>query len=438
MTQKDALDLLKLGYNIYLTGAAGSGKTYLLNTYIDYLKSKKIKVGITASTGVAATHMNGKTIHSFAGIGIKDEITDLEIKELLWKPHLQATFAETNILIIDEVSMLHSYRLDMVDRVCQAFKNNSLPFGGMQVILCGDLFQLPPISRNGIKGEFVHMSEVWEKMDIRVCYLHEQFRQEDMLFLQVLTDIREDNVTDETRSHLIERLNHSLDIDIPPTKLYTHNADVDAINNVELEKIDEEPTHYPMSSRGSKVLVDLLKKSCLAPEDLILKKGAVVMFVKNNFNKKYVNGTLGKVVGFDEENNPIIETIKKEKIIATPESWMIEENDKVLAQISQIPLRLAWAITVHKSQGMSLDAAVIDLSKAFEPGMGYVALSRVRTLDGVKLLGINETALHVNEDILMLDRKLKQLSKEQEEELHDMDKRAKQQRQATFISHLTS
>ncbi len=438
MTQKNALDLLKLGHNVYLTGAAGSGKTHLLNTYIKYLKSNGIGVGVTASTGIAATHMNGKTIHSFSGIGIKDQITDTEIEALLWKPHLQSTFAKTNVLVIDEVSMLHSFRLDMVNRICQAFKNNQLAFGGMQVILCGDLFQLPPVSRNGVKGEFVHMSEVWTKMDIKICYLHEQFRQEDMQFLQILTEIRNNTLSETTKSLLIKRLNKKLQTDIKPTKLFAHNADVDAINNTELTKIKEASQTYNMAAIGNKTLVDMLKKSCLAPEELVLKKGAVVMFVKNNFNKGYVNGTQGKIVGFDEENNPIVETINKKKIIATPESWKIEENDKVLAQIAQVPLRLAWAITVHKSQGMSLDTAVIDLSKAFEPGMGYVALSRVRTLNGIKLLGINSTALMVNDEVLQLDQKLQQLSKKEEEELAKIDNKTKQKRQAYFIKDMLS
>ena len=144
-----------------------------------------------------------------------------------------------------------------------------------------------------------------------------------------------------------------------------------------------------MCFKGPKNLVDTIKKSCLAPERLILKKGAIVMFVKNNFNKGYVNGTLGKVIDF-EENFPIIEIVSGEKILAGPENWKIEENDVVKAEIKQIPLRLAWAITVHKSQGMSLDAAEIDLSKSFTCGMGYVALSRVRTLAGIKLMGINK------------------------------------------------
>ncbi len=437
MTQQEAFDLLKMGHNVYLTGAAGSGKTYLLNKYIGFLKNKKVGVGITASTGIAATHMNGRTIHSWSGMGIKDALTKEDLSKLLAKRYLRKTFAEAKVLIIDEISMLHSFRLDMVDRICKAFKESTLPFGGIQVVLCGDFFQLPPVSKNGEEANFVHKSDIWQEMDIKICYLEEQHRQEDKPFLQVLNDIRSNTVSDTTKQSLNSRHNKEVAIDIPPTKLFTHNADVDAINNMELEKIKKEPQIYQMSSRGIDALVETLKKNCLAPEQLILKKGAVVMFVKNNFEKGYVNGTLGKVAGFDKESYPIIETVSKDKIIAMPEKWTIEEGNKIIAEINQIPLRLAWAITVHKSQGMSLDAAVIDLSKAFEPGMGYVALSRVRTLVGIKLLGINDTAYEVSAEAIELDRQLINLSKHEENNLKNLGWLEKHKRQNQFIGSIT-
>ena len=437
MTQKDAFDILKMGHNVFLTGAAGSGKTHLLNQYINYLKEKKIGVGITASTGIAATHMNGRTIHSWCGMGIKDAMTDEDIKKLLWKDYLRANMLPAKVLIIDEISMLHDYHLDLVNRICKTFRNSPLPFGGLQVILCGDFFQLPPVSKNGEKSEFVYSSDTWREMDIKICYLQEQHRQEDTKFLKVLNEIRGNRVTEATKLHLHQRINPPINMDIPPTKLYTHNLDVDAINSFELGKIKKEPKTYNMTSFGAKALVEMLKKSCLAPEELIVKEGAVVMFVKNNFGKGYVNGTLGKVIGFDKESNyPIIETINKDKIIAEPESWTVEEGEKVIAEISQVPLRLAWAITVHKSQGMSLDAAVIDLSKAFEPGMGYVALSRVRKLAGIKLLGINETAYKVDEDIIEFDKEFIKMSQIEENTLKSLNLKEIQKRQEQYLQSM--
>lgn len=440
MTQQEAFDILRLGYNVYLTGPAGSGKTFLLNQYIDYLKSKKIRVGVTASTGIAATHMNGRTIHSWAGLGIKDELTEKHLLSLFKNKRFRVQFAATKVLIIDEVSMLHSFRLNMVDKVCRLFKDPNLPFGGLQVILCGDFFQLPPVCKNGEDDSFVHTSKAWQDMGIKVCYLTEQHRQNDQNFLRVLNDIRSGNAGDNTIELLATRLNQPLGSEITPTKLYTHNIDVDAINNFELNKLESEPKIFKMTSWGEPHLVDALKSGCLAPEELTLKKGAVVMFLKNNFSiigKEYVNGTLGKVVDFDPSGLPIVKTIKGKQITAEPASWNIEENGVKRAEIIQIPLRLAWAITVHKSQGMSLDLAEIDLSKAFTFGMGYVALSRVRTLDGIRLMGLNELALQINRDVIDLDKQLYDMSEGSVKELNLLGWWQKRNKQKEFLRKLT-
>lgn len=194
------------------------------------------------------------------------------------------------------------------------------------------------------------------------------------------------------------------------TKLYSHNKNVDAENESELGKLPGNIHEYEMQSHGRKNLVETLKKSCLAPEILRLKEGSKVMFVKNNFEEGYVNGTLATVIkcGFEEIK---ARTISNKIIDVERESWRIEEDGKSRAEIVQYPLRLAWAITVHKSQGMSLDAAEFDLSASFEKGMGYVALSRVRSLQGLFLKGLNDMALKINEEILEQDNKFKDLSK---------------------------
>lgn len=409
MTQDEALKILKSGQNAFLTGPAGSGKTYVLNQYIRYLKKKKIKHGVTASTGIAATHLNGITIHSWCGIGIKDKLNKGDISKIMGRDKLIARFMGNEVLIIDEISMLHAYRLDMVDEVCKAFKRSTKPFGGMQIVMCGDFFQLPPVTRGDEDGSFAYKSDIWYKANLNICYLEEQHRQSDDKMLKILNDIRTNTVTQETIDYLETRYYKRLTgLDIP-TKLFTHNQDVDRINNFELEKIKEKPHEYKMTSSGPDELVKVLKKGCLAPENLVLKKGAAVMFVKNNFGIGYVNGTLGKVVGFDQDT-PIVEVRSGKLIKVEVESWAIEEGDIIKAQIDQLPLRLAWAITVHKSQGMSLDVAEIDLSKSFVPGMGYVALSRVRTLDGMKLIGLNSVALEVNKEVLEMDKEFKRMS----------------------------
>lgn len=410
MTQQEALEILKMGNNVFLTGAAGSGKTFLLNQYIKFLKSKRVGVGVTASTGIAATHMGGRTIHSWCGIGIKDRLSKGELRGMLEDETLLERFSNTSVLIIDEISMLHSFRLDLVNQVCQTMKGNALPFGGMQVILCGDFFQLPPVSRDSKINDFAYKSTAWAGMNIKICYLDEQHRQADGDFLRILNNLRKDSITEDDFEMLNGRINAPAISSA--TKLYTHNADVDAINNFELQKINAPEEKYEMRASGARHLVRALKDSCLAPENLILKIGAVVMFVKNNFEKGYVNGTLGEICDFNDDGLPIVKINSGRKITAEPASWSIEENSQSLARVNQIPLRLAWAITVHKSQGMSLDAAQVDLSKSFEYGMGYVALSRVRSLAGLKLTGINDVALKVNPEISELDQKLIEASQE--------------------------
>jgi ATP-dependent exoDNAse (exonuclease V) alpha subunit len=415
MKQKEALAILEAGHNVLLTGPAGSGKTFLLNQYIAYLKKKNIGVAITASTGIAATHIGGRTIHSWAGIGIKDHLSPSEIKSLTKKPYLKKQFEKTEVLIIDEISMLHAHRLDIIDSVCQAFKKNPLPFGGIQIIMSGDFFQLPPISSGTDEAEFVYKANVWSEMDLRVCYLDEQHRQNDKKITQILKSLRDDNVSSDIVELLKGRMNQKLKAGIKPVRLFTHNADVDAINNAELEKINEPEFTYCMISDGEKKLVESLKKNCLAPADLVLKKGALVMFVKNKFKDDktvYVNGSTGIVVGFDDNGFPFVRLSSNEIILAIPDSWTIDDNDKVLAKITQIPLRLAWAITVHKSQGMTLDRAEIDLSRSFGYGMGYVALSRLTSLDGLYLLGINDMAYKLDPQIFAYDRELLLLSEQ--------------------------
>lgn len=409
MKQKDALEILKTGRNVFVTGPAGSGKTHLLNTYIEFLKFHDIDVGITASTGIAATHMGGVTIHSWAGIGIHGFMSDDDLEALAEKSYLSSRFEKVKVLIIDEISMLHHYRFDLLNRVMKSMKGCNDPFGGVQVVLCGDFFQLPPVSRLGEpKGEFVYKSDAWREADFTICYLEEQFRQKDGAMNDILNEIRSGNVSASTKKMLHGRTNVRTYKDVEPTKLYTHNIDVDALNIAELEQLSSrEVSDHAMQAKGKEHLAATLKKSCLAPESLRLKVGARVMCVKNNFDVGYVNGTLGVVVSCKPYQDPKIRTAQGEILTIEKASWKIEEEGKTKAEILQYPLRLAWAITVHKSQGMSLDAVEVDLSKSFEPGMGYVALSRVRSLEGLTILGMNDNALIVNEEVLEFDDELR-------------------------------
>lgn len=391
MTQEEAFKVLTMGKNVFLTGAAGSGKTHLLNTYIEWLEARGIEVAVTASTGIAATHIGGQTIHSWSGIGIKERLSHFDLDLLGQNEQLHKRFSRTNVLIIDEVSMLSAGTLAMVNDAIQAVTHNHEPFGGMQVVLCGDFFQLPPIVRGNGEISFSFMGEAWTSLEPYICYLSEQFRQDDHTLLGVLHAIRNGEVTDEHRKILSTRLTTS-ETQAHVPHLYTHNIDVNQLNLERLAQLTGDTREYRMHTRGSKKRVDFLKKGLLVPEVLVLKKDAVVMFVKNDLQGKYVNGTLGTVQRFAKSGYPIVKTLNGKTIEAEPDSWRIEEGDKVKAEISQVPLRLAWAVTIHKSQGITLDAARIDLSKTFVAGQGYVALSRVRSLEGLFLEGFNELA----------------------------------------------
>ena len=432
MTQEQALEILKSGKNAFITGPAGSGKTFLLNRYIDWLKGCGINAAVTASTGVAATHLNGITIHSWTGMGVREELTQRDIKELVKRGYLRRRFLGTSVLVIDEVSMLAGYQLDLADQLFRAFKQIDAPFGGVQVVLCGDFFQLPPISRyspNATFGKrtpqsrfdfdrteeddrddsaslFAYNSATWKNLDLKICYLDEQHRQSDLDYLAALNAIRNNTADAATVKYLQTRINAKIEIAVEPTKLYTHNVDVEVENETELRKIDGKEYFYKMELIGPAALSERLQKSCLAPAVLRLKVGARVMFVKNNFEEGYVNGTLGVVEKLGEERI-MVRTAGGVLMDVGPASWHIAEDGDIKAEITQYPLRLAWAITVHKSQGMSLDAALVDLRQSFEPGMGYVALSRVRSSAGLSLVGFNETALRVNQEVLDYDSRLR-------------------------------
>jgi len=437
MNQQEALDILKMGYNVFLTGPPGSGKTFLLNKYIDYLKQNNKKVAITASTGIAATHMNGITLHSWSGLGIRETVTDKDVRMLLGRKYLRKRIKSADVLIIDEVSMLKSNQFDAVDKICQYFKTSFAPFGGMQIVCSGDFFQLPPIERNG-EAKFIVESNAWKTMEIKTCYLEEQFRHKDETLSNLLNHIR-DNRAEESKEILLDSryLENQFSEDIVPTKLFTHNVDVDTINNIELNKIEGKEFSYQMTSKGPKELVASLKKSCLSPETLLLKQGAQVMFIKNNFEMGYVNGTQGKVVGFNDEQMPIVETVSGRTITAKMAGWTIDdENNMIKAQINQIPLRLAWAITIHKSQGMNLDTAEIDLSKCFVEGMGYVAISRLRTLAGLKLVGISNLAFYVNEKAVEMDKDFRDMSEEAKRDLNKMPPAEIKKEQKAFLHSL--
>jgi len=426
MNQTLALEIMLAGESVLLTGPAGAGKTFVLNQFIRLAKGDGKHVSVTATTGLAATHLGGTTIHSWSGIGISDELPH-GFADHVAKGRREI-IEKTNVLIIDEISMLHDFRLDMVDEACRLVRKKDEPFGGIQVIMSGDFFQLPPINRGDSRaGGFVVNSKVWQELDPTICYLAEQHRQDDEVLLDILNSLRAGELRRHHAEKLLERVDVQPGSDELLTELHTVNVDVDTLNNQKLDELEGDELFYTQSTTGSDSYVENLQRSVLAPATLRIKKGALVMAVKNSPERKYVNGSLGTVIDFEPGTEyPVVEFKNGKVVTMSPDTWELRDGDKKRASISQIPLRLAWAITVHKSQGMTLDAARIDLRKAFVEGMGYVALSRVKNLNNLYLSGINQMALRVSEDAQNIDVTLRDRAARDAKRFAHLEKQAEE------------
>ncbi|MEE1296951.1 MAG: PIF1 family ATP-dependent DNA helicase [Bifidobacterium sp.] len=432
MRQSEALAILDAGANVFLTGAPGAGKTYVLNQFVRGARKRGKSVAVTASTGIAATHIDGQTIHSWSGVGVETVLTEGLLK--LIRTRRRSKIRATDILVIDEVSMMHAWLFDMVDQVCRRLRNDERPFGGLQVVLSGDFFQLPPVAASGRNRDvvppspewlldrqryaargldpdgFVTESFAWGELAPTICYLDEQHRQDDGRLLGVLTDIREGRVNDADRDLLLTRLGRRPEPGAQAVTLFPVNRQADQLNDRRLAQIDAEPHVFRATGSGPKHLVERLQRNMLAPDTLTLKEGAEVMAVRNDQDHQYVNGSLGTVVSFADERKggwPVVRFENGHTVTMRPADWEMTDGESVLAAVSQVPLRCAWAITIHKSQGMTLDSAVMDLSRTFAPGMGYVALSRVERLDGLFLAGVHERMFLVSDDAVRLDGELR-------------------------------
>ncbi|TAN28303.1 MAG: hypothetical protein EPN30_03345 [Actinomycetota bacterium] len=410
MRQAQAMTVMMSADSVFLTGAPGSGKSYVLSKFVRAAQAQGHKVAVTASTGIAATHIGGTTIHSWSGIGIRETIDSRDLAALSRQTQLVARFRSSDILVIDEISMLPGWFLDLLDSLAKALRDDQRPFGGLKIVLVGDMFQLPPVSRGSSTEAFAHHSAAWSELDPLVCYLDEQHRQSNDGLLAVLEAMRNGGLDTKHIELLESRMQIRPPEDVEVTRLYSHNVNVDAINQKRIAMLDGPPMEFEMGSKGPSAAVDQLSRRVLAPRLLQLKVGAEIMFVANDPARAFVNGSRGKVVRF-HDGRPVVELANSGRHITVgPYAWQNIEDDKVRAEVVQLPLRLAWAITIHKSQGMSIDSAEIDLSRSFTPGMGYVALSRLRSLQGLYLSGMNAMALRLHPEIFELDEKLRHSS----------------------------
>jgi ATP-dependent DNA helicase PIF1 len=419
--QKAVSDAVARGENIFITGVAGTGKSFL----IDYLR-KRYGLSVTATTGIAACNIGGSTIHSWAGIGVcKIDARDC-IGKINYQPFMKRVrdnLRYTKRLVIDEISMFGNKSFEYLDEVMrgvqtQTHKRNE-PFGGMQIIITGDFLQLPPVSKEDDENYFCFKSQIWRDAGFKVYELTKVFRQKDVKFIETLNRVRLGQLTQEDIALLKSRETTQITERVFPVMLYPTNAEADYKNIQELYKIQGEigsflakDTLYKLDPDGRlgaapdeafspqqcKFLKEKLDKDCLAPKSLILKTGAQVMLLKNlSFDMGLVNGSIGIV----EEmlSNSVIVRFNNGSLINIEEQvWEIYEGKAVVASRSQIPLRLAWGITMHKCQGMTLDSVYCDLSNVFERGQAYVALSRAKTLEGLFLRGFDPARVTAHQE----------------------------------------
>jgi ATP-dependent DNA helicase PIF1 len=390
--KKRAIYAIEDGDNIFVTGSAGTGKSFLLQ----YIKQNYSGSGlvVTASTGIAAVNIGGQTIHSWSAIGLANKPAR-EIIANLFSPKLskiRRRIKLARILAIDEISMISAATFDLLNEVLKAVRQNEKPFGGLQIILFGDFFQLPPIEKPDQDSQYCFSSKAWEELNLKNFILQKSYRQKDEDFVRVLENIRYGKISESDVKILSSRIIKDKTSVVPrSTILVTHNFQMNQINQYELNKIPELTQVFNAEFFGDEKKFDFLTKNCIANPNLELKTNAQVMMIKNTYQKEgIINGSLGVIKDFSEKKNyPVVEFQNGKILTIGKEEWVIEkfDNEKnkmiVEAGMRQIPLILSWAITIHKSQGMTLDKIRCSLGRAFAYGQIYVALSRVKNLDGL-------------------------------------------------------
>lgn len=403
VSQQRVLKAAMKGESFFFTGAAGTGKSYVLKQLPGALAEKhdESTIFVTASTGIAACAIGGSTLHSFAGVGLGDA----PVAELLDKLQngkqpsyrkARARWVNANVLIIEECSMIPPElfsKLDQIGRCLRCVYDK--PFGGIQIILCGDFYQLPPVNKDKKPGQvdFIFETKSWKELvNDKVYVLNEIFRQHEPKFLNMLDDFRKGVIGEEAMATFNDRRRITEMTAVLPegtVKLFSTRKEVDVVNNYNLDKLDGEAKTYEARDKGEPFVVQKLLDHWITPQKLTLKVGASVMFVFNvAIEMGIVNGMTGKVIGFNSEKDlPIVLCANGAEYTADPVTWEIKSANIVVASRTQVPLILSYAITTHKSQGMSIKSVEVNTSKIFETGQCYVALSRGINLEGLFIRG---------------------------------------------------
>lgn len=400
--QSGALELLRSGENVFLTGGAGSGKSFLIRHFMKELDPKSMP--ILASTGAAAVLLGGRTFHSFFGLGIMEGGPDATYARASKDTKLMARLRKVEGVIIDEISMIPGQALMIAEALSQRARESKLPWGGMRIISVGDFAQLPPVTQTG-QRDWCFMNAVWHQSGFQNVKLSHNQRVSDNLFLDILSDVRHGLTTERVRDFLNEHLQEH-DEDHPGTRLFPRKIAADNFNQKKLRELDEEEITIASIYFGTEKHIEILQKSAPVPLQLVLKLGCRVMFLQNDPQKRWVNGTRGVVTDITADTVMVKKDGGREVQVEKTSFAIQDAEGNIMAQVVQFPLTLAYATTIHKSQGATLDDLWCDLSSLWEPGHAYVALSRLRASDGLHLIGWNPRSIIVDPKVLDFYKRL--------------------------------
>ena len=417
--QNYALDMMKKGKNIFLTGQAGTGKSYTIMTFVKWCISNSINYAITSTTGISALLIGGTTIHSWAGIllGMEDKITLLE--RVMTRDKAYNRWLYTRVLILDEISMMSPELLEKLDYIGKKIRKSTKPFGGIQLIFCGDFAQLPPV-----KSDFCFKSAIWDVLIDITIHLTENMRQTHATFKQLLSEVRMGNVTPSSIKLLQQRIGAHIETPegIVPTKLFSHRetvAKTNANSLMELITTSNPIVTYhsddDVKQKDGRIVNSQYRDQYLARIDKIFQAtktlnlcvGAQVMLLTNlDLRAGLANGSRGVIIKFGN-GLPVVRFMNGLETTIDKEGWSMKIADNVIIKRKQIPLILAWAITIHKCQGSTLDCAQMDLGATiFSYGQAYTALSRVKSLDAVSIVTFDPDKLVASPYVIEFYRKV--------------------------------
>lgn len=409
--QAFALDLVKRGKNVFITGVAGTGKSFTIGRIVEWAEKNGKTIDVTASTGLAAFLLSGpcgkycSTFHSWASIGLGKGRADKLARTVMAKVDVCDHLKKVDIVVVDEISMMNAEYMAKVDIVMKTVrKNMRAPFGGIQVVFCGDFGQLPPVRRDGAPLVYLFQHALWKETIDHCVLLHKVYRQEQEQFVDILSRVRDGEMTEDDMEVLrntgpVEEVNG-----VRPTVLYSRNRDVDYMNHLELSRLPGESKVYRSKDifKHPKLNQDFIKKKFSLPEALELKPGAQVMLLINYMpGAGLVNGSRGVVteLGTSRDFVRVMFANGQDVVVERHAQEVRDEKNVLLASRQQFPLRLAWSITIHKSQGSSIDRLIANMDGTFEKGQAYVALSRARSLEGLQVVGLEWHHIKTSEDV---------------------------------------